>query len=316
VIAALALWLGLSQADTVDRIAAVVNDEVIALSDIYAVGSAVISEQVAREGEGFRREIEIAWLDQLINRSLITQEVQKLGLDVNEDELERAIASIASDNGLTVPQIRTEIERTGSTWGEYRETLRGQLREMKFQQAVIQPRIVISEAELQDAWRRKVSGLNQPVQADVGALFVSAPLEGADAAVLAAAEAKVAEVKRRLAAGEPFAAVSTALDEGPYGKAGGQMGTFKQGDLVGELDSQAFGLPIGGTSEPLRTPQGWFFVHVFARKATDARPFDEVREQLRFEVMNKRLEQETERWCEAARRQAAVTVLLEPPPKK
>jgi peptidyl-prolyl cis-trans isomerase SurA len=302
VIAALALWLGLSQAATVDRIAAVVNDEVIALSDIYAVGSAVISEQVAREGEGFRREIEIAWLDQLINRSLITQEVQKLGLDVNEDELERAIASIASDNGLTVPQIRTEIERTGSTWGEYRETLRGQLREMKFQQAVIQPRIVISEAELQDAWRRKVSGLNQPVQADVGALFVSAPLEGADAAVLAA--------------GEPFAAVSTALDEGPYGKAGGQMGTFKQGDLVGELDSQAFGLPIGSTSEPLRTPQGWFFVHVFARKATDARPFDEVREQLRFEVMNKRLEQETERWCEAARRQAAVTVLLEPPPKK
>lgn len=56
-IAALALWLGLSQAATVDRIAAVVNDEVIALSDIYAVGSAVISEQVAREGEGFRREI-------------------------------------------------------------------------------------------------------------------------------------------------------------------------------------------------------------------------------------------------------------------
>ena len=127
---------------------------------------------------------------------------------------------------------------------------------------------------------------------------------------------ELAEVKRRLAAGEPFAAVSTALDEGPYGKSGGQMGTFKQGELVGDLDTQAFGLPIGGTSEPLRTPQGWFFVHVFSRKATDARPFEEVREQLRFEVMNKRLEQEPERWCEAARRQAAVTVLLEPPPKK
>jgi len=313
-LAALLGLFGLAQAATVDRIAAVVNDDVIALSEVYTLGGPYIDEAVKGGGEKARRGAELEVVESLLQRALITQEMQRLDLDVTEEDMERAIVDIAQRNGLDRDHLRSEVEKSGMMWQDYRDELRENLRQMKFNQAVIQPRIVVKEDELQDAWRRKMAGLNQPMQAELGALFLSAPANG-DAAAQAAAEAKVAEVQRRLAAGESFEAVSKALDEGPYGKSDGHMGAFKQGDLMELLDRPAFSVAVGGTSEPIRTPQGFMFLHVFSRKAAEAKGFEEVRDQLMEEVYGGRIEQETEQWFEAARRKAAVQILLEPAAK-
>ena len=81
----LLLWVCLSIAETIDRVAAVVNDEVITLSDVYDIGSDYIAS-----AQPNIRAAEIEVLDSLIMRKLIEQEVVRLGQDVTEEELIRS----------------------------------------------------------------------------------------------------------------------------------------------------------------------------------------------------------------------------------
>ena len=99
----------------VDRVAAVVNDDVITLSEVYELGGEFIEKAVedASGNPTRRREAEIEVLDSLIKRHLISQEIAKLGLDVTDVELDRTVDDIARRNGLERDQLRSEVEKSG-----------------------------------------------------------------------------------------------------------------------------------------------------------------------------------------------------------
>ena len=92
-----------AQAEVVDRVAAVVNKEVITLSEVYDYGGDFIEQQVlgAPRNDPRRRSLELEVLDFLIQRALVNQEVRALGMDVTRDELERALEDTARANGIT-----------------------------------------------------------------------------------------------------------------------------------------------------------------------------------------------------------------------
>lgn len=312
----LAVVLSVATADAavVDRVAAVVNDDVIALSEVYELAGDFIEQKTAAGGgtPEARRSGELEVLETLIQRRLISQEISRLGLDVTDTELDRTIDDIAQSNGLERESLRTEVEKTGLPWAEYKLELRENLRQMKFNEAVIRPRITVDEDELLDAYKRLVASVERPVVADLGAIFLAiAPGASVTArdAVVARAEAALA----RLDAGEDFATVSAELDEGIYGKQGGKMGSYRKGELVGELDRAAFSLATGDTSDPIMTPQGVFLLHAFSVDAEPPAAFDDVRNQLFEQVYADRIDGEVEQWYSGARRQAAVLIKLESP---
>ena len=329
----LLLLIASSWAGVVDRVAAVVNSDVITLSEVYDLGGEFI-EQRAAEGPdpALRREGELEVLDSLILRRLISQEIERLGLDVTEVELNRAIDDIAQRNGLAREQLELEIERTGLPWSEYRAELKENLRQMKFNQAVMQPRITVNEDELKDAFRRLVNAAELPDVVELGAIFLAAPplppevdlatlppetraearrmIRAAETAAVQQAE-KIAAIQERIAAGESFSEIAALADEGLYGAAGGKMGTYKQGELVATLDGPAFALEIGQLSEPIVTGQGTFLLYVFDRYPEEPPPFEEVRDQLFEQVYSERIEEETEIWYQQSRRKSAVLIKLE-----
>jgi len=295
-------------AEVTDRIAAVVNDEVITLSDVYDLGGDFIEEQVSVQPQT-RREIELEVLDALILRSLIGQEIERLGLTVTEVELDRTIDDIAGRNGLERDSLRAEVERGGMPWENYLEELRENLRQMKFSQAVIRPRIAVNEDELKDAYLRMTHSMDLPKQAELGAIFLALDPAGDEQAQLALMESAQA-ARQRVMDGEDFGAVSAELDQGPYGVRNGVMGVHSQGELVAALDGPAFSTPVGEISEPIVTAQGIFLLYIFDRRSADIAPFDEVRDQLLDQVYADRIEDETDLWFEQARRRAALSIKL------
>ncbi|MDG1481924.1 MAG: peptidyl-prolyl cis-trans isomerase [Myxococcota bacterium] len=324
-----------SIAGVVDRIAAVVNGDVITLTEVYELGGEFI-EQRAAEGvdPSLRREGELEVLDSLILRRLISQEITRLGLDVTEVELNRSIDDIAQRNGMARDQLELEIERTGLPWAEYRAELKENLRQMKFNQAVMQPRITVNEDELKDAFRRLITAAELPEVVELGAIFLAAPplppevdlatlapdiraeaqrmIREAETAAVQQAE-KLAAIQERIAAGEDFAEIAALADEGPYGAQGGKMGTYRQGELVETLDAPAFALQAGELSAPVVTGQGTFLLYVFDRYPEEPPPFDEVRDRLFEQVYSERIESETEIWYQQSRRKSAVLIKLEDP---
>lgn len=286
----------------VDRVVAVVEDEVILLSEVYEF-STYIDEAVAAGGEAARAQAESEVLERLIERILIDRTVQELGLGATETQVDRAIDEIARRNGLDRDTLRAEVEKSGMPWEVYRDELRAQLEEGTFLNAVVRPRVTITEDELRDAWRRLTAG--GPAVAEVQAIFLPAGDEAARQAALVQAEA----LRARAAAGEDFAALSAQFDQGGFGARGGVMGRFAPGDLTAALDAAVQGTAVGAVAAPVAIEQGVFLLRVSDR-STAGPAFEDVRDRLEAQVGEEHMVDEQKRWYQQARREASVRVML------
>lgn len=303
--------VGTAQAGVVDRIAAVVNDEVVTLSEVYELGGGFITERTkdAPDDLGVRRAAELEVLDSIVRRRLVSQEMRRLQLEVTDVEVDRAIDDVARRHGSDRSTVREEIERSGMTWTQYRSEIRESIQEQKFVQAIIRPRISENEDQIRDAYRRMSDGTDAPQIAELGALFLAFP-DGAGDAAKKAVLAKATAASRRVSRGESFAEVSAELDQGPYGAKGGEMGTYKQGELLDILDKPAFATEVGKLTAPIITGQGVFLIEVRSRKAAPVRKYEEVRDEIAAKIYQGQIAREKDTWYQQTRRSAAVEIKL------
>ena len=175
---------------------------------------------------------------------------------------------------------------------------------------LIRPRIVENEDEIRSAYRRMVAGSDQPKRAELGAIFLAYPPAATEADKAKLVE-RAATVRARITGGESFAAVSAEVDQGPYGANGGAMGTFVDGELVGDLNGPAFAAAVGDVTAPIVTAQGVFLIEVRKREAVPVRPYEAVRDEIAAKVFEGRIEREKDAWYQQARREAAVVIKLE-----
>ncbi|NOY24841.1 MAG: hypothetical protein GXP62_03120 [Oligoflexia bacterium] len=301
------LGAGPARAAIVDRVAAAVNDDIVTLSDVYDLGGDFIEQRAAK---GERRAAELEVLDTLVRRSLISQEVKRLDIDVTDVDLDRAIDDIARRNNLERERLRTEVEKSGMSWTQYRDELRQSLREQQFNSYITQTRISVDEDELRDAYQRAMAERPEELSVHLGAFVLLFP-PGADADQQAAVYAAAQAAADRVNGGEDFATVAAQVDQGSFGSNGGEMGNYKRGELVEQLDQIAFDTPVGQASVPVVTDRGVFVLYPFQRDPIPQPTFEEMREELQNKVYSDRIKDETDQWYQAARRQASVEIKLE-----
>lgn len=303
-----ALLLGApAKAAIVDRVAAVVNDEVVTLSEVYDFAGDYIDQRARSTG---RRSAELEVLDSLIQRELIRQEVQRLGIDMTDVEVDRAVDDIARRNDMDREQLRDAIQAQGMSWTQYRDEIRESLRQQQFTSYIMQTRITVDEDELRDLYRRRLAEEPPPELIELGAFTLTLPPDPTDAQlqqVLDRAEAARARVR----AGEAFSAVAKEIDEGPFGDLDGRMGEFGEGQLRPDLAVPAWQAPVGTTTDPIITDQGVFVLYVFDRKTEEPPSFEEQRAELEQLLYQDRIEDEIDQWTQQARRQAAIEIKLE-----
>lgn len=301
-----------AHAAVVDRIAAVVNEDVVTLSEVYDLGAPFIEQRCASdETPDCVRQAELEVLDALIRRALVAQELEQLDLSVTGEEVDRAIDQIARENGLEDRDtLRSEVERSGMPWETYRDQITEQLRELKFNENVIRPRISVSENELLDFYKRTARDYAGPEVADLEAMLFQVTPEmddAARAALIDRARAIAAEVN---AGQRDWAKTVAELDQGPYRERAGKMGTFKKGELNERIDSVVFATAEGRVSEPIDVGNAILLVRVVDKRTTDILPFEQVKEQIRGKVYQDKIRDEAEQWYQQARRRAAVRILL------
>ena len=90
--------------------------------------------------------------------------------------------------------------------------------------------------------------------------------------------AKAQEIRKKIAAGEDFAALAkTESDDAQTGAKGGDLGTFKHGQMVPEFEQAAFSLPVGQVSEPVKSKFGY---HIIKVEQHEVKTFPEIRPEL------------------------------------
>ncbi len=262
----------------VDRVVAVVNKDVITLTEL--------AEHTARAEAELRRQRiaapERAALERQVLERLVLDKAQlqlaaSTGMRVDELQLDRAVQRVAQNNNMTLAELRRALERDGVEFERFRAELREQILLTRLREREVDDRVQVSEAEVDLYLEEHKASLAAKVEYDVAHVLVRVP-EQARPEQVEQARARAERVRDEARAGGDFARLAASHSDAGDALQGGALGWRAPGRLP-ELFAEALaGMQPGAVSEPLRSPAGFHVVKLLGRRgAGDAAPVTQTR---------------------------------------
>ena len=307
----LALYpLPTASAKEIDRVVAVVNDEIITLSELEELILPMrmrlqsVADPIKRE-ELIREQRQQA-LEQLIGQRLLLQTARQQGIQVLDEQVEGHLQSVMQQQGWSEDDLRAYLSAQGMT----RAALKEQSREFLMQQMVTQRNLAtkmsVSEADLESAYRDFVTEAKGEERVEGAHLLLPVPA-GSSAADEAATQQRARELLLRARAGETLSALLTSLRESGAAAQGGDLGVISRGGgLPAELEAVFFELKEGEIGGPLRTAFGYHLAFVTRRVAQEPPPLAEVRGQLENQLRQLRFQEGLKEWIERLKTSAFI----------
>lgn len=289
-------------ARNLDRIAAVVDDQPILLSEVEE-RAAMIRAMAPSDRRG---QLLHDALEDLVADKLFQKQVKELNLEVGDAEIQAAIDDVIRQNGFTGPdQLEAAVQSQGLSMAEYRSNLKSQLSQMKLLNLKVRSKVRISE---EDVKRRhtELSAADEGEE-EIHARHVLVRV-APDAAAPDAEHAReqAAAIAAKAKAGEDFAKLAREASDGASGEEGGDLGWFRRGEMTRELEEAAFHLQAGQISDPVRTKFGWHVVQVMERRAVAPQPIEEQAPELREKLFREELDRQTQRYLDELKKAAVI----------
>ncbi len=301
----------LSAQEVVEEIVAVVNDDVITLSEFraqYEMAQAALRAQVpedqqAQAGEQLRKE----YLNTMITELLLLQKAKALGLNVQE-QLKAAIEKIKQDNSIASDaDLRRAIEQQGLPY----EIWLRQYEDGMMRQAVlyteVQRSIALGDSEVVQYYKKNPAEFTVPTEFKLNAIYFAG--EGRTAEEM---EALKAAVDAKLKAGAAFADAAAELSDAPMKEAKGELGTFKTGELEPALETAVDKLKPGETSGWVNSKNGWYLLQLVEKKDSRLRSFEEARGEVEQKIFGQKAAVKEEAYLKDLRAKSFVKIVNDP----
>lgn len=239
----------------IDRIAAVVNEDVILRSELDRAVANISAQYAGREDQLPPRDVLAKQvLERLVLVKLQVARAQETGVRVGDQEVDQAIANIAAQNGSTPEKLREQIAREGTPYATFRQSVRDELLTQRLRQRFAQGRISVSEAEIDAALAAQQSA---GAQLHLAHILVAMP-EGATPEQIATAQKKIEGVKALIDKGElDFAAAAVRYSDSPNALEGGDLGWRSSDEIPSAFAEMIRDMKPGQVSAPLRGPSGF-----------------------------------------------------------
>lgn len=255
-LAAAAISPALAQSlQPLDRIAAVVNEDVILQSELDRAVQNVLGQYASRPEQLPPRDVlERQVLERLVLVKLQVARASESGIRVSDQELNNAVGSVAQQNGTTVDGLRQRLEADGMSFGDFRNSLRDEIIVQRLRQSYAQSRVQVSESEVDAALAAQVSGGSQYHLAHI---LVGLP-EGATAEQIATGERKIEGIKALIDKGElDFSAAAVRYSDSQNALEGGDLGWRSLDEIPVAFTQMLKDMQPGQVVGPLRGPSGF-----------------------------------------------------------
>lgn len=250
----------------VDRVVAVVNKDVITLTELHEQTAAAMAE-LRRQGIAApeRAVLERQVLERLVLDKAQQQLAEATGLRVDELQLDRAVQRVAQNNNLPLAEFRRALERDGVDFERFRAELRQRLLLSRLREREVDDRVQVSEAEIDAFLAENKANLAEAVEYDVAHILMRVP-EQASPGQVAQARARAERVREEARAGADFARLAASHSDAGDALQGGALGWRAPGRLP-ELFAEALrDMQPGTVSELLRSPAGFHVVKLLGRR--------------------------------------------------
>jgi len=305
------------QAEVVDGVAAIVNKEVITISQVRElVGSRERSLREVYSGNVLAAkiaEMRAAAVKDLVDRQLIIQEFRKMqekGANIPEYVIDDRVQTIIREEfgGDRSAFVRT-LQAQGYTMTRFKEVEREKIIVQALRQSKVNENFVVSPNQIQSYYDKNKGAYALPEQIKLRMIVLR---EGAGSDVTGAGNKSqtATEIRQKLASGAEFARMAEMYSEDDATRdAGGDWGWIEHNTLNEQLTKVAFSLRAGQVSDVVHIGDSYYIMVVEARKNASVKPMGEVRDEIERNLIQQERMKVQNRWLETLRKKAYIKIL-------
>ncbi|RMH88687.1 molecular chaperone SurA [Lysobacter pythonis] len=263
----------LAQTTPIDRIAAVVNEDVILQSELDRAIANITAQYAGNPTQLPPREVLARQvLERLVLTRLQVNRAQESGIRINDQEVDQAIAGIARQNNLSREQLAAQLARDDMSMDDFRRNIRDEITIQRLKQSFAQSRVNVSEAEV-NAALAQAQGAAGGTQYRLAHILVALP-EGATPEQIATGQKKIDGIKGLIDRNEiDFAAAAVRYSDSPNALEGGDLGWRPESEIPPAFAQNIKGMQTGQVLGPIRGASGFQLIRlVETRHGAEAGP--------------------------------------------
>lgn len=243
-----------------DRIVAVVNDDVLMQSELTVRMREVIADL---RSKGIPpppvKLLQQQVLERLIIQRLQLQEAERSGVRIDDQTLNRTIQKIAEGNNLTLQQFRRVLERDGFSFAQFRENVRNEIMIGRVRSRKVKNRIKVSDQEVEHLLENLEKRGGMTTQYRLAHILVAIP-DGSSTSEIQQYRAKAEKVLQELRNGADFRQTAAANSDSSTALDGGDLGMRKRSELPSLFEDVAPRMQVGEISDIIRSPGGFHII--------------------------------------------------------
>lgn len=242
-----------------DGIVAVVDEDVILTSELKRATDNFLTQfSGSKQQLPPRNVLERQILDRLVLSRLQIERANAMGIRISDAELEQAVQSVATNNRITVDQLRQQLNTEDLNFDQFRRDLRNEILIQRLRQRIMQGRVAVSDTEIELALAAQ--GNNRELH--LAHILVALP-DAPTPEQIATAKSKIEGVKALTDKGEmDFTAAAIRYSDAPDALQGGDLDWRNQNEIPNLFTSVVAAMKPGDISAPVRGPTGFQLIQL------------------------------------------------------
>lgn len=287
-----------------ERIVAIVNDDVILLSELKnALAPLRKQYEAVYEGEELDKRLAQAKkdiLDKLIETKILLQEARSRSIEVSPREVKSMLENVKKSFS-SEDKFQEALAEQGLTLEEFSKRLEDQLRIKRFVDQEVKMNISISVEEMRDYYEANKSEFFHEAQYRIKHILIKdSPGKEADA--------KAQEVLAKIKGGEDFSIVAKEYSEDPNAPSGGDLGFLERDKFIPEIRKVVEQLKVGEVSDIIKTRLGYQIIKLEAIKEAETKDFDEVKQEIRQKLFQKKFVEKYQEWLAELKKNSYIYI--------
>lgn len=292
-------------AELIDKVAIVVNDEIITDREIERQLAPVYEKyKMMYSGNELIEKLEEARQNvaqQMIEDRLLYGEAKKQNIEVDSKDVDAKIQEVVRNMGSRQTLDQALIEQQ-LTLKDLKDRYRQQLMTRKLIDQKIGPGIMITPVEIEAYYNKNMSEFMQPERVKIKNILISIKKFPDPQKALSLAR----DIAKRLREGCEFEGLAKMYSDGPGAAEGGSMGYVNKGDLLPNIENAIFSLKPGEVSGIIQTPLGYHIFKVEERQEARTSPLSEVRREVETAVYRSKVDAKIKGWIEGLKKSAYI----------
>jgi len=251
---------GGNAADVLERVVAIVNDDVITQLELDAELD-VIKQQLRGQRTAMppdavlRKQV----LDRVVLMRIQLQRANSRLIRIDDETLNRAVESIANQNRMSLNELRQALQSDGVDYSEYRERIRDEITVTRLQQREVHRLVEVTEQEVDDLLANRELQDKSNEEYHLQHILLVVP-EAASSDKIQAVKQKAQAVLQKINEGSDFAEMAVTHSDGQQALSGGDLGWRKFAEIPTLFATALEGMKSGDTSDLIRSPSGFHII--------------------------------------------------------